>query len=188
MTTSFTFRRLLLFVVLPLYLIDQATKWWIVTHFEHGDIHPVIPGFFNLVRVHNQGVAFGMGNGTAWAPFVFLFVPLIALVVIAMLWERGFFPDFVSRLAVGLLLTGIFGNLTDRLVQGFFLPGLRGASFWTRLSNGYVVDFLDFKLSLYAKIVPSSGGHWPSFNVADSCICVAAVLLFLAGLKGEKKD
>jgi len=183
--SALSFRKLLLFVVLPLYLLDQATKWWIVLHFSHGEVRPVIPGFFNLVRVHNQGVAFGLGNGTAWAPFVFLLVPLVALAVIAVLWKRGFFPDLLSRLAVGLLLTGIFGNLTDRLVQGFFLEELRGASLWTRLSHGYVVDFLDFTLPLYAKLVPSSGGHWPSFNVADSCICIAAALLFLSGLKAE---
>jgi len=184
--SNFSLRSLLLFVVLPLYLLDQATKWWIVANFAHGESREVIPGFFNLVRVHNQGVAFGLGNGTAWAPVVFLLVPLVALGVISVLWRKGLFPDRISRLAVGLLLTGILGNLTDRLVQGFFLEEFRGASIWTRLSHGYVVDFLDFKLALYGKLVPASGGHWPSFNVADSCICVAAVLLFLVGLKGGK--
>ncbi len=185
-STTLTLRSLLLYVVLPLYLLDQATKWWIVVNFAPGESRSVIDGFFNLVRVHNQGVAFGLGNGTAWAPVVFLLVPLVALGVIAALWRHGWFADRISRLAVALLLTGIFGNLTDRLVQGFFLNEFRGASFWARLSHGYVVDFLDFKLALYGKLIPSSGGHWPSFNVADSCICVAAALLFLAGLKGEK--
>jgi signal peptidase II len=180
-------RRLLLLVVLPLYLLDQATKWWIVSHFAHGEARPVIDGFFNLVRVHNQGVAFGFGNGTVWAPVVFLVVPLAALWVIATLWRRGWFADRVSRVAVALLLAGILGNLTDRLVQGFLLEEARGGSFWDRLSQGYVVDFLDFVLPLYDRLVPSSNGHWPAFNVADSCICVAAVLLFLAGWRGETK-
>ena len=47
------------------------------------------------------------------------------------------------------------------------------------------MDFLAFKLPLYDKIVPSSGGWWPAFNVADSCICIAAVLLFIGGLREE---
>jgi signal peptidase II len=88
-------------------------------------------------------------------------------------------------IAVALLLCGIFGNLTDRLVQGFLLDEFREASFWQRLSEGYVVDFVAVKLPLYDKLVPSSGGWWPAFNVADSCICIAAALLFIGGLREE---
>lgn len=176
---SFSLRSLLLGVTLPLFLLDQATKWWIVTHFQHREARPVIEGFFNLVRVHNQGVAFGFGNGTAWAPVVFLAVPLIALVVLGLLWSKGWFADRGSQIAVALLLAGIFGNLTDRLVQGFLLPEWAEASFWERLSRGYVVDFLDF-------IIPVVNYRWPSFNVADSCICVAAALLFISGLRAKE--
>jgi signal peptidase II len=46
-----------------------------------------------------------------------------------------------------------------------------------------VVDFIAVKLPYYDKLVPISGGWWPAFNVADSCICVAAVLLFIGGLR-----
>jgi len=74
-------------------------------------------------------------------------------------------------------------------VQGFFLGECRGAGFWVRLSHGYVVDFLDFKLPVYGKLVPASGGHWPAFNVADSCICVAAFLLVVASFRdGKERD
>ncbi len=180
--------RLLLFVSLPLYLLDQATKWWTVVRFQppwvNGaeDGFPVIEGFFNLVRRHNTGVAFGMGNGTAWAPVVFVLVPLVAITVITVLWRRGLFADGKSRFAVALLLAGIFGNLTDRLVQGFFLEEWVNEPFWVRLSKGYVVDFLDFT-------IPLINYRWPAFNVADSCICVAAGVLFLAGLRGgESKE
>ena len=176
--------RLLLCVTLPLYVIDQWTKWWVVTRFDPPseravDGFPVIEGYFNLVRVHNTGVAFGFGNGTAWAPVVFLIVPLAALTAITVLWRRGFFRDSWSRLAVALLLAGIVGNLTDRLTQGFFLSEWSDASFWARLSRGYVVDFLDFT-------IPVVNYRWPSFNVADSCICVAAGLLFVAGFRGDR--
>ena len=60
-----------------------------------------------------------------------------------------------------------FGNLTDRI-----LPG-----------RGYVVDFLDFQPPFYELIDKTSGGHFPSFNIADSCICIAAGLLILSAFR-----
>ncbi|RPJ32739.1 MAG: signal peptidase II [Verrucomicrobiaceae bacterium] len=187
---TMTLPRLLLFLTLPLYVLDQITKFWTIATFQPpwhapGANIAVIENFFHLVRVHNQGVAFGFGNGTAWAPVVFMIVPLIALTLIRVFWKKGVFSHPLSILAVALLLCGIFGNLTDRLIQGFLLEDFRGASFWQRLSEGYVVDFIAVKLPLYDKLVPSSGGWWPAFNVADSCICIAAVLLFIGGLREE---
>jgi len=188
-------RRLLLFLTLPLYILDQVTKAWTVSHFTEPPAGRfgspdmpwmIIPDWFHWIRVHNQGVAFGMGNGTAWAPVVFLIIPIIALVIIRVFWKKGAFDHFVSKLAVALLLCGIFGNLTDRLVQGFLLEHSKDGSFWERLSQGYVVDFISVKLPFYEKISPASGGWWPTFNVADSCICIAAVLLFIGGLLDEK--
>ncbi len=186
-----TLPRLLLFLTLPLYVLDQVTKFWTVGKFPppRDDPHAkviVIENFFNLIRVHNQGVAFGFGNGTAWAPVVFLVVPLLALTMIRIFWKKGVFNHPLSKIAVALLLCGIFGNLTDRLIQGFLLSEYADAGFWQRLSAGYVVDFLAFKLPFYDKIVPSSEGWWPTFNVADSCICVAAVLLFIGGIRDEQ--
>jgi signal peptidase II len=185
-----TLPKLILFLTLPLYILDQVTKFWTVGRFPPpwdapGANIAVIENFFHLVRVHNQGVAFGFGNGTAWAPIVFTVVPLIALTLIRVFWKKGVFHHPLAKIAVALLLCGIFGNLTDRLVQGFLLEEFKTASFWQRLSEGYVVDFLAFKLPLYDKLVPSSGGWWPSFNVADSCICIAAALLFISGLRDE---
>jgi signal peptidase II len=185
-----TLPKLLLFLTVPLYVLDQMTKFWTVGHFpppweQPGASIVVVENFFHLVRVHNQGVAFGFGNGTAWAPVVFLIVPVIALTLLRIFWKKGIFSHPLSMVAISLLICGIFGNLTDRLVQGFLLDEFKTASAWQRLSEGYVVDFLAFKLPLYDKIVPSSGGWWPSFNVADSCICVAAVLLFIGGLRDE---
>ncbi len=185
--------RLLLLLVLPLYLLDQITKWMVVLNFEapaagsnfSSDRVVVVEDFFTIVRVHNQGAAFGMGNGTPWAPIVFFVIALIALGALVLFWRRGAFETLLLRLAAGLLAAGILGNLTDRVLQGFFLPAYREESFLARLSEGYVVDFLDFKIGLYGKLFPSSGGHWPSFNVADSCICVAAFLLILSSFRSE---
>lgn len=186
-----SFPKLLLFLTLPLYVLDQITKFWTIGKFpppwsyDAFDI-AVIENVFHLVRVHNQGVAFGFGNGTSWAPVVFLFVPIIALTMIRIFWTKGVFNHPISKVAVALLLCGIFGNLTDRLVQGFLLEEFKDAGFWARLSEGYVVDFVAIKLPLYDKIVPSSGGWWPAFNVADACICVAAVMIFIGGIRDEQ--
>ncbi len=192
--------RMLLLISLPLLILDQLTKWWIVFHFKlpfavvdgkkipvYEDTRPVIEGFFNLVRRHNQGVAFGIGNGTTWAPVVFLFVLVIALAAIGYFWKRGAFAG-PSRWSPPLLIAGILGNLTDRVFQGFWLEPYKDASFFQRLSQGYVVDFLDFKLPFYEKIMTKSGGHWPAFNVADSCISIAATLLFLTAILEWQKE
>ena len=179
--------RLLLLVTLPLLILDQVTKWWVVfnfklpfvvvdgkKYFRHEDTRPIIEGFFNLVRRHNQGVAFGMGNGTTWAPVVFLFILIGAIGLILYFWKKGAFTG-VARWSPPLLMAGILGNLTDRLLQGFWLPPYQDASFLTRLGQGYVVDFLDFT-------IPVINYRWPAFNVADSCISIAATLLFVSAL------
>ncbi len=146
-----TLPKLLLFLTLPLYVLDQITKFWTTATFPPpwhapGAHIPVIDGWFHLVRVHNQGVAFGFGNGTAWAPVVFMIVPVIALTMIRIFWKKGVFNHPFSMIAVALLLCGIFGNLTDRLVQGFLLEDFKDATFWGRLSEGYVVDFVLVRL------------------------------------------
>ena len=75
------------------------------------------------------------------------------------LWRKNKFPGKINTYAIILLVPGIMGNLVDRL--------------W----HGYVVDFLDFYIN---------NSHWPSFNVADSCICISAGLLFISAFKGEE--
>ena len=190
LSTDMKLCNLLLGISLPLFVFDQITKFWTIGTFAPPWTDPsaniaVVDNFFHLVRVHNQGVAFGFGNGSSWAPIVFLFVPFIALALIRIFWKKGVFVHPLSKIAVALLMAGILGNLTDRLTQGFLLEEFKDLSFWQRLSQGYVVDFLAFKLPLYDKIVPSSQGWWPAFNIADSCIFVAAGLLFIGGIREE---
>lgn len=179
--------KLFLYLSIPLLILDQASKWWIVDNFnappnhvakpgceepytaEKYDQIQVISGFFNIVRVHNTGMAFGIGNGTKAAKIIFPIIASLAIGMITWLWRKGAFPTMVSKLAVALLLPGILGNLIDRL-----LP-----------CRGYVVDFLDFILPFYGKISSNGSNHFPSFNVADSCICIAAALLIISAFKGE---
>lgn len=150
-------RRLLLLLTLPLYAVDQATKGWIVHRFElHGEELAVIPGTFWLHHTANTGVAFGMFNGSAYANYVFGGVSLGALLLIAWLFRKDAFPGKLSQVAIALLVAGILGNFTDRLL------------------HNYVVDFLKFDFG-FAPFNP-----WPSFNVADSCVVISAIMLALA--------
>jgi signal peptidase II len=111
----------------------------------------MVPDFFHLVNVPNTGAAFGSfkGNNT-----FFVIISLIALVVVTILLVRHWRSDLWRDISLALLLAGILGNLTDRLLYG------------------HVIDFLLFNLHIpYAD-------PWPAFNVADSCISIA-VLLFI---------
>lgn len=203
MTTPVSFKplgKLLLLIALPLYIVDQITKWWTVFRFSEpplinvinkaGEVEQVrsfgtaddsivvIEGFFNITRVHNQGVAFGFGNGTAWAPVVFLLVPLIAVTLLLVFWRKGAFTSKLMKMACVLLFAGIAGNVTDRLLQGFWLQHVKDGTWWERFSAGYVVDFVDIT-------IPIINYRWPVFNVADSCISVAAFLLVLSSFREE---
>lgn len=182
--------------VLLLYAIDQVTKWYVVLNFAPPnertqmvmDRVPVLSDNgvlrFDIIRIHNTGVAFGMANGQTWAPFVFLGIQVLAL------WGFIFFYKFFNtkllKAAWAFGVAGVLGNMTDRLLQGFFVDGAGQMTFWEKLTNGYVVDFLDF----YFPWMPSDpfpeGYHWPAFNVADSCICIAAALFIISALFFEK--
>ena len=178
----------LILVIVVLYLLDQVSKWSIVFNYELPGMYmldrtPVISGSsimnFDIVRVHNTGVAFGFGNGTDWAPFLFLGVQVVALVLLVIFFRRGFFFNRALKFAWSLVMVGVLGNMTDRLTQGFFLPGAEENSFFYNLSHGYVVDFLDFSFPWIPAEGFPEGYHWPSFNVADSCVCVAAAIFFI---------
>ena len=151
--------KLLLLVSLPLYLLDQASKWLVLRFISTDEFVPVIPGFFYLVQVHNTGAAFGMLKNNN---LFFMLLASAALILLAIFARRGAFADAPSRFGAALLVSGVLGNLTDRIL------------------HGYVVDFLDVILPWY--------GHWPAFNIADSAICAAAALFLISGfLSRENK-
>ena len=109
------------------------------------ELEPIsfLDGTMNITRVHNTGVAFGLGNGTVWSSYLFLAVPVLAIVVLVVLYRKNFFHTAWLKLAYVLLLAGVAGNLTDRLIQGFLIPYEQQHGFFTKLMNGYVVDFID---------------------------------------------
>lgn len=147
---------------LPLYALDQWTKWLTVTAAERGELpREVIANFFTLVYWQNTGAAFSIGHGNNW---FFIGLSAVAFVGLLFAWSRGLFPDKASQWGVALLLPGIVGNLTDRIV------------------HGHVVDFLLFDLHV------RFASPWPAFNVADSCICVAVGLFILGSFLVKPKS
>ena len=156
--------RLLLLLSLPLYILDQWSKHWIVSRYElHGNESVVIPGTFWLHHTANTGVAFGMFNGTEYANYAFGAIAIGAVALITWLYRKGAFPGWISKVAVALLVSGVAGNFTDRLL------------------HGYVVDFLRFDFGFWPF------NPWPSFNVADSCVVVAACLLAISSFTDAPK-
>lgn len=146
------------------------------------ELEPIslMDGALKITRVHNTGVAFGLGNGTEWSSYLFMAIPILAIIALIVLYRKNFFHTVWLKLAYVLLLAGVAGNLTDRLVQGFLLPYQETHSFFTKLMNGYVVDFIDVT-------IPVIDYRWPAFNVADSCIFVAAIIFFIASIFSARK-
>ena len=138
--------KILLLLTLPLYLLDQVTKNLVLRYIDPAEPHFVVSDFFALVHVTNSGAAFGsFSNNNGF----FIALSCVAFLVVTVLLFRRAPTDLWRRLALGLLLAGILGNLTDRLL------------------HGHVIDFLLFDLHI------PLAHPWPAFNVADSCICVA---------------
>jgi len=146
-----------LLLAFGLYALDQLTKWLVIWNLEfESGYRVIIPGWFELVHFANTGAAFGwFRDGNTF----FIALSLVTLVVLCVLWRRGFFADRWLRTGLGLLTSGILGNVTDRLV------------------HGHVVDFLLFDLH-----VPFAN-PWPAFNVADSCICIATALFVIHSIQ-----
>lgn len=147
------------------FMIDQTTKAWAIRRLRFGDDWAVIPGFLNFAYAQNPGVAFSFlddhGDAGRWGLSAVAIVA--ATLVLYYFWRV---PGTHDRLlgALALLLAGILGNVTDRLRLGF------------------VVDFIDVQFGSW---------HYPTFNVADTAICIGAGLLILDmffSRKDEKAD
>ena len=145
-------------VAITAYAVDVVTKIVAVDRLSGRADVEVVGELLKLHLVRNPGAAFS--TGTAYTE-VFSVLALAAVVVIVFVARRV--GSVVWAVALGLLLAGVAGNLTDRLVRE---PGpLRG----------HVIDFF---------MLP----HWPVFNVADVCIDVAAALVLLQVYRGVRLD
>lgn len=138
--------------VVFILVIDQIAKSVVAQSIAFGTSRSIIPGFFNLSHVRNRGAIFGFFSQSS-NPLVFVLLTLASLAAFSLVVYYFIkVPDSerLLKITLSLVLAGALGNLIDRIFKG------------------YVIDFLDFYIGRY---------HWPSFNVADSCISVGAILL-----------
>ena len=136
--------------------LDRLTKVAFSKILHLGESLPVVAKAFHFTLVHNTGIAFGLFKDNG---LVFLFIPLIAVVLLA--YNVYYYHKFgeLDRfyiVAFSLILGGAIGNLIDRI------------------AFGYVIDFIDFRI-------------WPVFNLADSAITVGAGLILFKCFPSAKE-
>jgi signal peptidase II len=155
--------RLLLGLALAVFVLDQLTKFWIAarmplgTYGEHMGAIRVVKGFFYLVHQGNTGAAWSMFSGQS----ILLAVLAGGTLAAIFFWRRALgLRDRPAQVAFGLLCGGIAGNLTDRVL------------------HGHVIDFIDLHFGSYI---------YPTFNVADSGICVGVILYLWLSLRDDQR-
>ena len=139
------------------YAADLASKQWALASLADGDVE-VLGDWLTLHLTFNPGAAFSTGTG-----FTIVFTCLAMVAVVVVLWLSRRLASTGWALALGFLLGGVGGNLTDRIVRE------------PEPFHGHVVDFL---------MLP----NWPVFNVADICINVAAGVIILQTFRGIALD
>jgi signal peptidase II len=128
-------------VAVVVVTIDQVTKTWAVHRLAHGPIHVVWK--LDLELTYNSGGAFSFARG--WAPVL---AGVAVVVVLVLLGAVRKVPSTALAVALGLVVGGALGNLSDRVL---------------RSNRGSVIDFVALHF-------------WPTFNVADSCVVVGGIL------------
>lgn len=138
-----------LWISVFVFVVDQATKQLITSHFQYGESKYIFD-WFNLVLAHNTGAAFSfLAGASGWQREFFIGVTLV--ISLGLLWMlKNNFTNRVLSSALALVIGGAIGNLYDRVL------------------HGYVVDFVQWHVAGY---------FWPAFNIADSAICLGAGLL-----------
>jgi signal peptidase II len=132
-------------------VVDQLTKAWLVANVSAGDVINVIGDFVRLIFTQNSGALFGMFSQNA----VVFGIASLAVIALIVGYHARTGRSLYLSIALGLLLGGAIGNLTDRL----------------RL--GYVVDFVDIGIG---------GIRFYTFNMADAAISTAILMLIGAAL------
>ena len=146
--------RVQIVVALAIVVLDQIVKAMVRSRLMLHESVTVIPGFFDLTRVHNTGAAYGFLDGVDF-PFktaLLACVATAALVGLTIYAVRLESSQVLTRAGLTLIIGGAAGNLIDRVTAG------------------YVLDFFD----LYR-----GDWHFWAFNVADSAITIGVALMIL---------
>lgn len=150
--SSVTTRLIYLAIAASVLLLDRWTKWLVSVRIPLFESVTVIPGFFKITDVRNKGAAFSLFADApdAWRLITLILFSLVALVIVLVLLAKSSQQLSLHGVSLALILGGAVGNL------------------WDRMAHGWVTDFL---------LVYYKQWEYPAFNVADSAICVGAVLL-----------
>ncbi len=140
------------------YVFDQLTKLLVTSTMVEGERIPVLPPLLHWYYFRNSGAAFSIGENVTW-----VFTIVMSVVSIAIFFQLRRLGSAWWALALGLLLGGALGNLTDRL--------FREPSF----AMGHVVDFIELP-------------NFAIINIADSAVVSAVVIICVLTLKGIALD
>lgn len=135
-------------------VLDQLSKYYVAEVLLSSRGIIMVTDNFNIIRAWNTGVSFSMFNN--WGLFGAIALSAVALMIVTALiiWLHREKSQFI-QLALGFIIGGAIGNVIDRILLGA------------------VFDFLDFHVV---------GKHWPAFNLADSFICIGAVMIIAHGI------
>ncbi|MEH8021705.1 signal peptidase II [Rheinheimera metallidurans] len=137
-------------LMLLVLVLDQLTKQIVIANMQLFESIPLLP-VFNLTYVRNHGAAFSfLSDAGGWQRWFFTAIAVVISVLLAVWLARNNKTQLKLNLALSLVLAGAIGNLIDRTLYG------------------YVIDFLHLHYQNW---------HYPAFNIADSAICIGAVLL-----------
>ncbi len=150
----------LVLVAIGAYALDQLSKFLVVLQLSEGDVVQVLNGVLELHFVRNPGAAFSLASGMTW-----IFSIIATGVVVFIVWFAGRIRSLAWSLVFGLLLGGVLGNLTDRLLRE---PGF---------GVGHVVDFISTPW-----LIPAI------YNVADICIVSSMILFMVLTIRGVGLD
>jgi signal peptidase II len=137
--------------------LDLWSKKAVFNWLEPHETFPIIDGFLRLIIAINNGAAFNLFAGK---PYFLAIISIIAIVGILTVFLFSGGMNKLIHIALGLFAAGVCGNLYDRL-----------------FNNGSVRDFIDAYWGTY---------HWPTFNLADSLLCIGVGLLIISTFLTEK--
>lgn len=153
----------LISIIAGTLFLDQLSKALVVGNMVYGELGsvPIIPNFFHLTYIHNDGMAFGLADNTV-GRVIFMTVSTIAIIGLCIYLFRFCKEGMLLQTGVALIISGGIGNMIDRIFRY------------------NVIDMLDFR-GIWGYI----------FNVADAFVCVGAgivaVALIISVLKDKKK-
>jgi signal peptidase II len=157
--------------------LDQWTKFWVIGKFSQEGESVTLFNWFSLTLVHNTGVAFGMLRDLPEGLRIVFLILLPPAVLFVLWWAyvRHFKDEeLLGPTAMGLVLGGALGNLVDRIRLGYVIDFIDW--FYPSASGAQCFHVLNFQMFYPGTL---NNCHWPAFNVADSAITSAFVLLVL---------